>query len=105
MVLDRVNKIKNGISIYTNKKTSNILDGTYKSVYKGKSLIFEDLREYVPGDNIKDVDWKASARSNNLLVKQFIAEKKHNVILLFDSSKKLLADASSRNIKKRVSAS
>ena len=102
MVLDRVNKIKSGISIYTNKKTSNILDGTYKSVYKGKSLNFEDLREYVPGDNIKDIDWKASARNNNLLVKQFIAEKKHNIILVFDSSKKMLADTSSGEPKKEI---
>lgn len=102
MVLDRVNKIKSGISIYTNKKTSNILDGTYKSVYKGKSLNFEDLREYVPGDNIKDIDWKASARSNNLLVKQFIAEKKHNIILVFDSSKKMIADTSKGDSKNEI---
>ncbi len=49
---------------------------------------FEDLREYVVGDNIKDIDWKASARSRNLLVRRYIAEKKHNVMLVFDTGKK-----------------
>ncbi len=53
MVLDRINRIKANISIYTNKKTSNILDGTYNSIYKGKSLNFEDLREYVPRGQCK----------------------------------------------------
>ena len=102
MVLDRVNKIKSNLYIYSNKKTANILDGTYNSIYKGKSLNFEDLREYVIGDNVKDIDWKASARSNNLLIKQFVAEKKHNIILVFDSSKKMLADTNSLDSKKEV---
>lgn len=53
---------------------------------------FEDLRNYVVGDNIKDIDWKASARSNNLLVRQYIAEKKHNIMLVLDTGKKMLAD-------------
>ena len=42
-----ITKVKANLSIYTKKKTSNILDGTYNSIYKGKSLNFEDLREYV----------------------------------------------------------
>jgi len=102
MVLDRVNKIKANISIYSNKKTANILDGTYNSIYKGKSLNFEDLREYVVGDSIKDIDWKASARNSNLLVKRFVAEKKHNIILVFDSSKKMLGDTNNGEPKKEI---
>ncbi|MBR3280707.1 MAG: DUF58 domain-containing protein [Clostridia bacterium] len=102
MILDRVNKIKANVSIYSNKKTSNILDGTYNSIYKGKSMNFEDLREYVPGDSIRDIDWKASARNGSLLVKRFIAEKKHNIILVFDSSKKMLGDTNSGEAKKEI---
>ena len=75
MKLNYINKIKANISIYSAKKTSNILDGTYRSVYKGKSMNFENLREYVVNDDIKDIDWKSSARSGKLYVKQFIAEK------------------------------
>ena len=44
----------------------------YNSIYKGKSMNFQDLREYVVGDNIKDIDWKASARSDKILIKQLI---------------------------------
>ena len=75
MNLKYINKIKANISIYSSKKSTNILDGTYKSIYKGKSTNFENLREYVINDDVKDIDWKSSARSGTLLVKQFIAEK------------------------------
>ena len=74
MKLKYVNKIKANIKVYANNKSSNILDGTYKSVYKGKSMNFEHLREYVINDDVKDIDWKSSARSGTLLVKQFISE-------------------------------
>ena len=69
-----------------------MLDGSYKSVYKGRSMNFDELREYAVGDDIKFVDWKASSRSRKLLVRQFIAEKKHNIMLVFDSDCRMLAD-------------
>ena len=102
MIKNYINKIKANISIYASKKTSNILDGSYKSIYKGRSLNFEDLREYVIGDNIKDVDWKASARSGNLLVRQYIAEKKHNIMLVMDIGRKMKADTSDGIPKKEI---
>ena len=100
MIKSYINKIKANISIYASKKTSNILDGSYKSIYKGRSLNFEDLREYVIGDNIKDIDWKASARSGNILVRQYIAEKKHNIMLVLDIGKKMRADTSDGVLKR-----
>ncbi len=102
MILHYVPKIKANIVIYSNKKTTNILDGTYKSVYKGRSLNFSDLREYVLGDNVKDIDWKASARSRKILIKQFVAEKNHNVLLLLDTGDKLLGDTNNGEPKKNV---
>ena len=92
MKMKYITKIKANLSIYTKKKTSNILEGSYNSIYKGKSMNFEDLREYVIGDNIKDIDWKASARSNKILIKQYIAEKKHNILFILDTGKKMIAD-------------
>ena len=82
MISDYITKVKANISIYATQKTSSVLDGTYTSVYMGRSMNFEDLREYVPGDSIRDIDWKASSRSRNLLVKRYVAEKKHNILLL-----------------------
>lgn len=97
-----LNRIKANISIYARKNTSSLLDGNYKSIYKGKSLNFDDLREYVVGDNVKDIDWKASARSRKLLVKQYVAEKTHNIMLILDMDKKMLAYSSDDEVKKDI---
>lgn len=102
MNMKYITKVKANLSIYTKKKTSNILEGSYNSIYKGKSMNFEDLREYVIGDNVKDIDWKASARSNKILIKQYIAEKKHNILFILDSGKKMLADTRDLESKKEV---
>jgi len=93
MKLKYITKVKANIAIHTRRKTSNLLDGVYNSIYKGKSMNFQDLREYVIGDNIKDIDWKASARSNKILIKQYIAEKKHNILFIMDTGKKMTADS------------
>lgn len=97
-----INKVKGNLSIYTNRKTSNLLDGSYRSIFKGKSMNFDDLREYIQGDNIKDIDWKASARSRSLLVKQFVAEKKHNLLLIVDSNKKMFGVSTLGDVKKEI---
>ena len=76
---DYILKVKANLSIYARQKTINILDGAYVSVYKGRSMDFDDLRPYVVGDNVKDIDWKSSSRSRNLLIRRFVAEKRHNV--------------------------
>ena len=102
MKMKHITKIKANLAIYTKKKTSNILEGVYNSIYKGKSMNFEDLREYVIGDNVKDIDWKASARSNKILIKQYIAEKKHNILFILDTGRKMLADTKDLESKKEV---
>ena len=102
MKMKYITKVKANLSIYTKKKTSNILEGSYNSVYKGKSMNFEDLREYVIGDNVKDIDWKASARSNKILIKQYVAEKKHNILFILDTGKKMLADTKELDSKKEI---
>ena len=84
MKMKYVAGIKAKIHIYSNKKTGNLFDGSYRSVYEGNGLDFENLREYVPGDNIRDIDWKSSSRNGKMLVKRYVAEKKHNVMLVWD---------------------
>lgn len=63
---------------------------------------FDELREYVPGDDIKDIDWKATARSQKVLVRQYIAEKRHNILLLMDTNKRMLADTAGNMEKREV---
>ena len=100
--MDYVTKIKSNITIYATKKTSNILDGEYSSIYKGRSMDFDDLREYVIGDDVKDIDWKSSIRSGKTLVRRFVAEKKHNILLVLDSERKMLADTLNNESKKEI---
>ena len=95
-------KLKKSVVIGTKRPSVNILDGSYISVYKGRSLNFEDLREYVPGDDVKDIDWKASARSNTTLVREFIAEKKHNLMFVMDTNKRMLGETSEGKEKYQV---
>jgi len=91
MINNYVAKIRARVGIYASKKSSNVFDGSYKSIYQGNGLDFENLREYIPGDSIRDIDWKASSRSGRVLVKRYIAEKKHNIMLVFDTGKNMTA--------------
>jgi uncharacterized protein (DUF58 family) len=95
-------KIKANITIHASHRTANLLDGKYKSIFKGRNVDFDDLREYVVGDDIKDIDWKSSARSGNILIKRCSAEKKHNIMLVLDTGKKMLADTRAAQPKAEV---
>lgn len=106
MKMNYVSKIQSNMKRYgklqTTRKTAQILDGSYNSVYKGRSDNFGELREYADGDDVKDIDWKASARSRKMLVRQYIAEKKHNVMLVIDSNKRMLAETDAGEEKREV---
>ena len=56
-----------------------LLDGQYTAMTSGRSLDFDDLRSYVRGDDVKDIDWKSSARSGELLVKRYRPERRHTL--------------------------
>ena len=83
-------KLKRYQTIKARKHTTQVLDGSYKSIFKGRSMNFDELREYVQGDDVKDIDWKATARSQKTLVRQYVAERKHNIMIVFDTNKNML---------------
>lgn len=85
--------LKHFQTVSARKNTARVLDGSYNSIHKGRSMNFDELREYVQGDDIKDIDWKASSRSQRLLVRQYIAERKHNILLVFDTNMNMLGDS------------
>ncbi|MCR5213559.1 MAG: DUF58 domain-containing protein [Eubacterium sp.] len=88
MDYDYLARIKASISLYTRKKTSNILDGEFSSIYRGRSFDFDDLREYVYGDSVRDIDWKSSSKTGRVLIRRYIADKKHNILFVGDSGYK-----------------
>lgn len=102
MIKSYVGKIRALVNIHATKKSSSLFDGSYKSIFKGNGFDFENLREYIPGDNIRDIDWKASSRGGKLLVKRYIAEKQHNILLVFDTGKKMSANTKGQQPKKDV---
>lgn len=63
-------------------------------MYRGRSLEFEDLRGYVFGDEVHDIDWKSSSRAGKALIRRYVAEKKQYVLFLCDSGVKMTADTS-----------
>ena len=95
-------KVNSRAAIRANRKVRSVLEGEYGSVHKGRSMDFEDLREYVHGDNIKDIDWKATARSANPLVKRFVAIRQHAVLLVVDTGRSMAALADPDNTKRDV---
>ncbi len=63
-------RVKAKMAIFAHRKARGMLDGEYGSVFRGRSLDFDDLRAYIPGDDVRDIDWKASARFGSPLIKR-----------------------------------
>ena len=65
--------------------SSSRADGNFSSVYRGRSMEMEDLRPYVPGDNLRDMDWKASSRIGEAMVRNYVADKRKKILFLGDT--------------------
>ena len=63
------------IEIRTKKLVNHLFGGEYKSVFKGQGIEFADVREYVPGDDVRTIDWNVTARSQHPFVKKFVEVK------------------------------
>jgi uncharacterized protein (DUF58 family) len=62
------------------------LSGSYKSLYKGQGIEFEEVREYFPGDDVRAIDWKVTARSRKPYIRSYREEREINVVLVVDVS-------------------
>ncbi len=74
------------IEIKTRGLSQNIFAGEYHSAFKGRGMIFSEVREYQYGDDIRDIDWNVTARHNRLYVKVYEEEREMTVMLLVDLS-------------------
>jgi len=75
------------IEIKSNKLVDEIFSGEYRSGFRGKGLEFENIRQYIPGDDVRGIDWNVTARQNKVFVKQFCEEREMNMFLLIDMSR------------------
>ncbi len=74
------------IEIKTGRLVSETFAGQYQSVFKGRGVEFSEVREYVPGDDIRSIDWNVTARSSKPFVKRFVEERELTLLILCDVS-------------------
>src|SRR5438477_8873601 len=74
------------LQIRARRAVEDFLGGEYHSVFKGAGIAFEEVREYQPGDDVRNIDWNVTARMGHPFVKRFIEERELTVMLLVDAS-------------------
>ncbi len=74
------------IQIHTSKAVNDVLAGEYHSVFKGRGMEFDEVREYAPGDDIRTIDWNVTARTGHPYVKRFVEERELTVLFVVDLS-------------------
>jgi uncharacterized protein (DUF58 family) len=81
-LIDKIRQIK----IYTSRTVNTGFAGQYESVFKGRGMQFDEVREYMPGDDIRSIDWNVTARTGRPYIKRFVEEREMTVIFAVDLS-------------------
>ena len=74
------------IQIYTSRMVNASFAGQYESVFKGRGMEFDEVREYTPGDDIRTIDWNVTARTGRPYIKRFVEEREMTVVFAVDLS-------------------
>src|ERR1043165_6060928 len=74
------------VEVRTNRLVNDVMVGAYLSHFKGRGLDFEELREYMPGDDVRDIDWNVTRRMGRPFVKRFREERELAAVLAVDIS-------------------
>jgi len=74
------------IQIYTSRAVDASFAGQYESVFKGRGMQFDEVREYMPGDDIRTIDWNVTARTGKPFIKRFVEEREMTVLFAVDLS-------------------
>ena len=74
------------VEIRTNRLVNDSLAGEYHSVFKGRGMDFDEVREYVPGDEVRAIDWNVTARAGRPFIKKFTEERELTILLAVDVS-------------------
>ncbi len=78
------------IRLKTRRRLNTLFVGEYHSAFRGYGLLFDTVREYQYGDDVRSIDWNVSARMNHLYMKQYVEERELSVVLAVDLSASLL---------------
>jgi len=74
------------LEIRTRRMVNDSLAGAYHSVFKGRGMDFDEVREYSPGDEVRTIDWNVTARAGRTFVKKYTEERELTILLLVDIS-------------------
>jgi uncharacterized protein (DUF58 family) len=74
------------IQIYTSRAVDASFAGQYESVFKGRGMQFDEVREYTPGDDIRTIDWNVTARTGKAYIKRYVEEREMTVMFVVDLS-------------------
>ena len=74
------------VEVRTNRLVNDTMVGAYLSHFKGRGMDFEELREYIPGDDVRDIDWNVTHRLGRVFVKRFREERELTAVLAVDVS-------------------
>jgi uncharacterized protein (DUF58 family) len=74
------------IQVRTGRQVADVLAGEYVSVFKGGGVEFEEVRPYVPGDDVRSIDWNVTARTGEPFVKRYVEERQLTLLLMADVS-------------------
>jgi uncharacterized protein (DUF58 family) len=77
------------IQLVTGREVADVMAGAYLSVFKGRGMEFDEVRPYVPGDDVRTIDWNVTARTGEPHVKRYVEERELTVMLLVDVSASL----------------
>jgi len=86
-----ITQVRAKLFIRSSQKSMHALDGAYASLLRGRSLDFEDLRLYEFGDQVRDIDWRATAKHGEPLIKRTKATRMHTVLFLVDTGRGMQA--------------
>ena len=73
-----------GLSFLPRQPSASVLNGRHASRLRGRGLNFEEMRDYLPGDDIRSIDWKATARTGSPHVRVFTEERDRPALLVVD---------------------
>lgn len=74
------------IQVRTGRHVADVLAGEYVSVFKGGGIEFEEVRPYVPGDDVRTIDWNVTARTGETFVKRYVEERQLTLMVVADVS-------------------
>ena len=74
------------IQIRTGRQVADVLAGQYESVFRGRGMEFEEVRPYIPGDDVRTIDWNVTARMGGPYVKRYVEERQLTLMLMADIS-------------------